>query len=455
VAGLLKSGVLLTLLLPLTVRAQSDPEPSGKSYIIPALEIIGFDALLNVFDRVVLGDPYHSSLSSIRTNLRRRWVTDNDPFAINQIGHPYQGAMYHGFARSSGLNFWTSLGYTFAGSALWEIAGETSPPSWNDQIASGIAGSFLGEALFRIGNLVLETGPTPTRPSRRLVTTAASQPLSFNRRVFGRRFDQLYPSRNAAYYRRIHVGGSGTTQARGDANIKLRPTEAVLDLAMEFGLPGAEGYAYRRPFDYFSIQAMVTSGMALESVLLRGLLLGRAYQLGSTYNGVWGVYGNYDYIAPQLFRVSSTAVALGSTAEWRPSNALAVQAIATAGVGYAAVGALTRRDTSDYHYGVAPHVVASTRFIFSDRAALDLTGREYYVSGVGGNRGHDNIVRFDAAFAVRLDQQRALSVRYLLSRRDAFFPDVGSRTQVRGTLGVFYTMLGHDRFGSVSRWPGS
>jgi hypothetical protein len=130
---------------------------------------------------------------------------------------------------------------------------------------------------------------------------------------------------------------------------------------------------------------------------------------------------------------------------------LAVQATATAGVGYAAVGALTRQDTSDYHYGIAPHVVASTRFIFSDRAALDLTGREYYVSRVAGTSGHDNIVRFDAAFAVRVHQQRALTVRYLLSRRDAFFPAVGSRTQVRGTLGVFYTMLGHDRFGSVRR----
>jgi hypothetical protein len=50
-----------------------------------------------------------------------------------------------------------------------------------------------------------------------------------------------------------------------------------------------------------------------------------------------------------------------------------------------------------------------------------------------------------------LHEQRALTVRYLTSRRDAVFPDVGSRRQVRGTLGVFLTMLGHDRFGSVPR----
>lgn len=434
---------------PLSARSQSGDEPR-KSYIIPALEIIGFDALLNVFDRLVLGEPYHTSISSIRRNLRRRWVTENDPFAINQFGHPYQGAMYHGFARSAGLNFWTSLGYTFAGSAMWEVAGETSPPSWNDQIASGIAGSFLGEALFRVGNLVIETGPTPARRSRRFVTAATSVPLGVNRHLFGQRFDRVYPSRGAAYYRRIYIGASATTETQGDANVDLRPTEGVLDVSMEYGLPGLDDYRYTRPFDYFSLQATATTGSGLESILLRGLMVGTAYNAGGT-RGVWGLYGNYDYVAPQLFRVSSTAIALGTTFEWRPSDVVAVQGTAMGGAGFAAVGALTRRDTSDYHYGIAPQAVAASRIIFGDRAALDVSAREYYVSRVGGTSGHDNIVRFDAAFAVRLHEQRALTVRYLTSRRDAFFPDVGSRRQVRGTLGVFLTMLGHDRFGSVPR----
>ena len=449
---------LVLVVAPWPASSQSaEPE---KSYIIPAVEIIAFDALLNVFDRLVLGEGYHSSISSIRRNLSRRWVTENDPFEINQFGHPYQGSMYHGFARSSGLNFWTSLGYTFAGSAMWEIAGETTAPSWNDQIASGIAGSFLGEALFRIGNLILENGPTPPPTRRRSVAAVTSPPLGFNRRVGGRRFDQVFPSRDAAYYRRIYIGGTGTTETQGDANINLRPTEGVLDVSMEYGLPGAEGYSYKLPFDYFSLQATATTGSGLESVLLRGLLVGRGYHAGNALNGVAGLYGSYDYIAPQLFRVSSTAMSLGTTIEWRPSPTLAVQATALAGSGFAAVGALTRRDTSDYHYGIAPHALLASRFIFSDRAALDVSAREYYVSRVAGTSGHDNIFRLDAAFTVRFHRQRAIALRYLLSRRDAFFPDVGnppaptqsSRTQVRGTLGVFYTLLGHGRFGAVPRF---
>jgi hypothetical protein len=441
---------MLSAAVPSVAIGQSEEERE-KSYLLPALEIIGFDALLNVFDRLVLGDPYHTSMASIRRNLRRRWVTENDPFAINQFGHPYQGAMYHGFARASGLNFWTSLGYTFTGSAMWEIAGETTAPSWNDQIASGIAGSFLGEALFRVGNLVLETGPTPPRRSRRFVSAASSPPLSLNRHLFGQRFDRIYSSRNAPYYRRIHIGASTTTESGGDANVDLRPTEGVVDISMEYGLPGVHEYHYTRPFDYFSMQVTATSGSGLESILLRGLLVGSAYHAGEAYHGTWGLYGNYDYIEPQLFRVSSTAVTLGTTFEWRPSDAVGIQATALAGAGYAAVGALTRRDTSDYHYGIAPQAVIASRVIFGDRASIDVSGREFYVSRVAGTSGHDNIVRLDAALSVRLSQQRALTLRYLASRRDAFFPDVGSRRQVRGTVGLFLTMLGHDRFGLVPR----
>ncbi|HEX6944369.1 MAG TPA: DUF3943 domain-containing protein [Gemmatimonadaceae bacterium] len=431
--------------------AQTVPRDSSKSYLIPAIEIVGFDALLNVFDRLVLGDEYNTSLGSIRRNLRKRWVTENDPFQINQFGHPYQGAMYHGFARASGLGYWTSAIYTFAGSAMWEIAGETTTPSWNDQIASGIAGSFLGEALYRIGNLVLETGPTPTRPGRRLVTTATSVPLSVNRRIFGRRFDELYPSRDAAYYRRVQFGATGTTLTQGGADINLRPTEGVLDLSMEYGLPGANGYVYTRPFDYFSMQVTASTGTGLESILLRGLLVGTGYGIGSVTNGTWGLYGSYDYISPQLFRISSTALSLGTTAEWRPSPVVTLQGTALAGAGFAAIGTLATSDTSDYHYGIAPHALAATRIIFGDRAALDLSARDYYVSRVAGTAGHDNIARLEAAFSLRFHHQQALAVRYLLSRRDAFFPETGSRRQARGTLGLFYSLLGHDRFGAVRR----
>ena len=183
-----------------------------KSYLIPALEIVGFDVLLNLFDRAYFGCcDYDVTWSSIKRNARRNWVTDNDPYAINQLGHPYQGSIYHNFARSAGLSYWESLGYTFMGSIFWEIAGETTPPSKNDQVASGIGGTFLGESLFRMAHLLYDEGGGLSPFWREVAGAAISPANAFNRLVYGKRFPQ-FSSRDPAYYSRVAVGASITTQ---------------------------------------------------------------------------------------------------------------------------------------------------------------------------------------------------------------------------------------------------
>jgi hypothetical protein len=423
-----------------------------KSYPIPAAEIVGFQALLNRYDRARYGHEYAVSRSSIERNLHSGWRTDSDPFRINQLGHPYQGAMYHGFARSAGLSYWESAVYTFLGSAAWEIAGETTLPSRNDQIASGIGGSFLGEALFRMSSLWLERSDKLPRLWREAGAAAISPPTGFNRIAFRERFSAIFNSRNPAYYAQTAIGVSGTTQNRAGTSTESTHREALAHFGLDYGLPGKDGYEYRRPFDYFSFQATASSGNGLENVLTRGLIIGTHYDLGANYRGVWGLYGSYDYIAPQTFRVSSTALSLGTTAQWSFSRAAVLQGTALAGLGYAAVGTVRGTTQFDYHYGVAPQALLALRLIFGDRASIDLTGREYFVSRVGAANtvgGHDNIIRADLAFTLRIRRQHAISIRYLLNRRDAAFAGQGDLTQTRGTIGIFYTLLGQDRFGAV------
>jgi hypothetical protein len=150
--------------------------------------------------------------------------------------------------------------------------------------------------------------------------------------------------------------------------------------------------------------------------------------------------------------VSSTALSLGTTAEWRMSNQVALQGTLLAGVGYAAVGTVNATTDTEYHYGLAPQALLALRLVMGDRASLDLTGREYFVSKVAAadTGGHDNIIRVDAALTLRLYRQQAVAIRYLHNRRDASFPG-GDITQTRATLGLFYVLLGHDRFG-VFNW---
>jgi len=430
-------------------------ERRWTDYALPMAEIIGFDILVNRVNYAISNDrqDYAVTMESIRRNLRSSWGTDNDPFKVNQLGHPYQGSMYHGFARSAGFNYWESAGYTFAGSAVWEIFGETTQPSRNDQVASGIGGTFLGEALFRMSNLLLEQGGGMSRPWREAAAALISPSTGFNRLVFADRFGGIYSSHDASYYSRMQFGYVRSLREEvGITSTRFDPNEAQLDFSLDYGLPGKKGYEYTRPFDYFNFQATASSANGFENVLTRGLLVGKSYEAGPDYRGVWGIYGNYDYISPQTFQISSTGLSLGTTGHWWMTRDLSLEGTGMLGLGYSAVGTAHGASSDrDYNYGVTPQALLALRLTYTDKASLDMTGREYFVSNVGSGTsgGHDNILRLDAALTVRVYRQHAISIRYLGNRRDASFDGSPTGKQVRNTVGIFYTLLGQERFGGA------
>jgi hypothetical protein len=425
---------------------------ANKSYVIPAVEIVGFDFFLNQFNRHFSGiSDYDSNFSTIRDNLTSSWKDDKDPFSINQLGHPYQGSIYHGFARSAGLSYWESLGYTLAGSAFWEIAGEKVPPSRNDMISTGFGGSFLGEALFRMSNLVLERGGSTPSIWRETGAAILSPSAGFNRFAMGDRFDAVFASNDPAYYSRLQFGLSNTISGNPGTTGETKRNDAQLDFVLGYGLPGKPGYSYTRPFDYFVFQSTASSANVFENLMTRGLLFGTDYQAGDNYRGIWGLYGSYDYISPQTFRISSTALSLGTTGQLWLSEFVALQSTIMGGLGYAAVGTNNGKTEEDYHYGLAPQGLLALRAIFGKKASLDFTGREYFVSDVDNEHrgGHDNIVRADVAFTYRIQEKHGISIKYQWNQRDATFPDLGDRKQSTGTLGIYYTFLGHDGFGET------
>ena len=120
----------------------------------------------------------------------------------------------------------------------------------------------------------------------------------------------------------------------------VKRTESRVDLSIDYGLPGKPGYTYTRPFDYFNFQIIASSANGVESVNTRGLLYGKEYEAGPNYRGVWGLYGSYDYLAPQLFQVSSTALSVGTTGQWGANSPVQLQGTALLGVGYTAVGTI-------------------------------------------------------------------------------------------------------------------
>ena len=422
---------------------------SHKSYTLPAVEIVAMDAAVNLGARLSV-DPAHYKVTptSIRRNLRGPWVVDDDPFEINQFLHPYQGAMYHGIARSNGLSYWTSVAYTFAGSALWEIAGETVPPARNDQIASGIAGSFLGEPLFRISRLLLERADHGPGVWRTLGSVLASPPVGINHLLVGDPVGSLAPDAVPFSDIRVQFGATAMTTGRPQSGSSTAPNQARLSLSMDYGYPGNASYRHERPFDYFRIESSV-SAEGMEQLSTRGLVAGADYGTGRLA-GIWGLYGTYDYFAPADFHFSSTAVSFGTTVQASISESLVVQSAGLMGAGYAATQA-GQTDGRDYHYGVAPQALANVRLIAGRRAALDVTAREYFISSVGGfDAGQRDLIFVgDTSLAIRIYRRHAFSVNYQLARRTSELLALPDYTQARSTVGLFYTFLGSGGFGAV------
>ena len=443
-------------------------EGAGKSYWVPAADIVLFDYLLNQYNRYLTDAPdYDVTDGSVERNAKGKWVYDVDPFDINQFGHPYQGSMYHGFARSAGLGYWTASAYTFLGSAAWEVMGETTPPSLNDQFTTGLGGSFLGEPLFRMASLLLESGePGGPRFWRELGAAAMSPSTGFNRLAYGERFGGVFRSNNPAAYTRLALGATVASSVSSNVNLNPDPAgdsvpqsydtgEVVADFTIGYGLPGKPGYTYARPFDYFHFQFTAASSNVFENVMSRGLLYGTDYAWGARYRGIWGLYGTYDYIAPQIFRISSTAVALGTTSQAWLGRKLALQGTALAGVGYGSAGTIEGLGEKDYHHGLTPQALLALRLIHSDRTSLDFTGRSFHVTDTASDEsgGRERIVRGDATLTVRVWNLHGITLKYVASRRDASYPKLGDTRQKVGAISVGYAYLGQTRSGAVDWRP--
>ena len=202
------------------------------------------------------------------------------------------------------------------------------------------------------------------------------------------------------------------------------------------------------------------TGNPIESVMLRGLLIGRKTGEQGNSRGIWGLYGSYDYISPFLFRVSSTAVSLGTTRQYWITPGLALQGSLLGGVGYGAAGTSTVVPSTSTSEGFATTISAcrlsrSSHFdsLRGDRAMVDIGARGYYVSGLGSDdtHGSETIFRGNAGFNVRVIGGHTLGARFVESIRYARYGKLPDKRLSEGTITVSYSFLGSNHFNAV-KW---
>jgi hypothetical protein len=275
--------------------------------------------------------------------------------------------------------------------------------------------------------------------------------VGVNRWAFGDRYGAVFDDHDPAYYSRLHLGGNHVTNDNFASSNGVHTHAAQIDYQMDYGLPGKPGYSYNRPFDYFNFEAVLSSSNGVENLTSNGLLLGDHFAWGRNVRGIAGVYGGYEYLVPQVFRVSTTSVSLGTTLQWWASRRLAVQGGVSGGIGYAAASSTLRNvDSPEYHYGMAPRAAGNVRLIAGDRLSLDVGARMVSLGRIANRRaGRDDASRVESALTWRVVGRHAIGLSYVWSHRSAAFPGGVDQRQTLGQVGVYYTLLGRDNFGAV------
>ena len=238
---------------------------------------------------------------SIQDNFSRGMVWDFDGLATNLFGHPYHGALYHNAAREHGLNFWQSIPYNLAGSAMWEFIAEIEPPAINDVIATTLGGAMLGEISHRASRLALRDNTRGLERAGREAAYFLVNPIGgINRLLSG----DTWKYRSSAYlyhdYDLIPVkvslsaGGVMLTDNKGFKNFKATP---YLRLGLEYG--EAFDAEQNSPFDFFTAEVIATPSSKqrfLNSIQLLGRLWGSNIDLSdSRDDATFGIYQYYNY----------------------------------------------------------------------------------------------------------------------------------------------------------------
>jgi hypothetical protein len=240
-------------------------------------------------------------------NMEQGWVWDLDDFAVNQVGHPYQGNNYFNAGRAHGLSFWESAGITAFGSGTWEYFGETNHASVNDLINTTLGGIALGEMFHRMAWLVRDTRETGRgRTMKEILATAIDPITGANRFVSGdasrvseKPPDMVPSSLTALMSGGVLWRGSNTRAFEGEG-------DPFFEVDMLYG--DLNDDRSRLPYDAFDVLLRFGGGGAFSEAKVRGRLFGQPFKQGRVQLNVVQAYdfnkNNVYQFGAQAFHVT-------------------------------------------------------------------------------------------------------------------------------------------------------
>ncbi|HEY3350348.1 MAG TPA: DUF3943 domain-containing protein [Thermoanaerobaculia bacterium] len=289
------------------------PEAKEKRFWLAAAEIGILEFLPFAQNRFVKDEAYaRISIESVRRNFDTGFSFDNDKFTTNQLGHPIAGGLFFNAARTNGYSFWESAPFVLAGSYFWEMFAETQGPSLNDLVNTTLGGITMGEASYRLSQMILDDRARGGARALREALAGLVNPTQLLTRVFtgeawavrSARGDYAEPSR---FVTELAAGWRHYVSSR-----RADPDQALATATLRYGDPFDRSVS--RPFDFFDLGVDMSypSSAWLTRVEVRGLLAGWDVDPGATGGRhVFGVFMDFDYTNNDTRMFSSQSFRFG------------------------------------------------------------------------------------------------------------------------------------------------
>jgi uncharacterized protein DUF3943 len=424
------------------------PRPTGseQNTWIALGEVVGINVGMWFVSYWAGNDFSKISFDTIGQNFRKGWIIDTDPYWVNQFGHPYEGHAFYTAGRSTGHNFYESVGFAFLGSIMWEQVMEIQSPSVNDQVTTPFGGSVLGEVLYRLHRLVLDSGGENPSFWRQFAAFAVSPVAGANRFFFGDKYEGpllLPPSWIGEFSLGTVFAGWAHDLRTGATNATVGPWVDI-GVHIIYGVPGTPDLRLKQPFDHFEFLgnfAFTNTSQRTATLLMRGLVVGEAIGPATDFGGLWGLFASYDVISIPVFDASGFGLGPGVSLMKRWSSFELRGTAAAEFLPWGAGGAQEPLFARDYHFGPGGEGVLELRGSFRNQVILDLLTHAYWISGAYAKGQSEDILWARANLTIRLHGPHAVSASADWSRRHGSYPYNPSIVQHAAVVSAHYTLL--------------
>lgn len=314
------------------------------------------------------------SSQSLADNLRlSSWEWDRDKFLNNQFSHPYHGSYYFNSFRSEGYGFWQSATATFAGSLLWEIAGENEKPAINDLINTTLGGMAWGEMTHRLAMRFTHNWRTGRRKNALDVLGIAVDPMN-GLSMLGSKKRQLAQRRffDTTTIKFELSGGSRQYNRAEDHERKETRGEWFTRLNFVYGTPNV---SVKIPFAYFAVLLELGTSDSTEFNIarIRGNLTGWNLRQTALRSHSLLLLLNYDYYNNTAFSYGLQSLQLSLNSRFQLPHKSSLQTEA----GFSLIGLAAISDQElfngkkrNYDYGNGAGLAGMANLLLFNRVGL-------------------------------------------------------------------------------------